>query len=67
MKTRKSPNLTSPKPLPQEGWVRRVLFNACRNALKAGRTGTVIVNDRPLSDDEMRRLVAYAERHGFLN
>lgn len=51
--------------LPQEGFVRRMLFDMCDKALKRGSTGP-IMNGRHLTDDEMRKLVAYARKHGFL-
>jgi hypothetical protein len=49
----------------QEGFVRRMLFDMCDKALKRGSTGP-IMNGRHLTDDEMRKLVAYARKHGFL-
>lgn len=54
------------QPPPQEGFVRRLLFNACNNDLKSGRTeSTSIVNGGRLSESEMRALVEYARKDGF--
>ena len=58
---------TTFEPCPQEGFVRRLMFHWCNNDLRAGRTESSFeVNGGRLAEDEMRRLVAYAKRHGFL-
>jgi hypothetical protein len=52
---------------PQEGFLRRLLFHWCDSDLKAGRKeSSMIVNGGHLSEEEMRNLVAYARRFGFL-
>jgi len=51
---------------PQEGFVRRLLFARCDKDLRNGRTEGPTLNGRRLSESEMRHLVAYARRHGFL-
>ncbi len=52
---------------PQEGFVRRLLFACCDQALKAGYTESQFeINGRRLSVSEMHALVTYARRHGFL-
>src|SRR6516225_7153204 len=49
------------------GFVDRLLYDGCDKALKAGRIeSTFFVNDRKLSEAEMRRIVAYARSYGFL-
>jgi hypothetical protein len=49
------------------GFVDRLLFTSCDNALKAGRNeSTFFVNGRKLCGDEMRAVVAYARRYGFV-
>lgn len=56
-----------PSAPPQEGFVRRLLFDMCDKDLKAGRPkSSMLVNGRPLSASEMRSIVAYARRYGFL-
>ncbi len=55
----------TPEPTPYEGFVRRLLFAACADALRTG-CGAPVVNGQPLTYAHMRRLVAYARRHGFL-
>jgi hypothetical protein len=52
---------------PHEGFVRRILFDACRPALQTRPLGSVILNDKRLSEAELRRWVTYAERNGFLS
>ena len=52
---------------PQEGLVRRLLFASCDRDLKAGRSQSSFrCNGGSLSEKEMRELVAYARRYGFL-
>ena len=54
-------------PRPQEGFVRRLFFSWCDRNLKSGRTeSTFVCNGRRLSESEMRNLVAYARKWGFL-
>ncbi len=53
--------------MPQEGQWRRYMFASCERALQAGRTESrFILNDRRLTEVEMRALVEYARRYGFL-
>jgi hypothetical protein len=65
---RKTPaNAQAHTPQPRdEGFVRRLLFDQCDKALRSGRADP-IVNGRPLPESEMRDLVAYAHKHGFLS
>ncbi len=52
---------------PQEGFVHRLLFASCDSDLKAGRTKSSFgFNGGRLSEKEMRDLVAYARKWGFL-
>ncbi len=52
---------------PQEGFVRRLLFASCDSDLKAGRAKSSFgFNGGRLSEKEMRDLVAYARKWGFL-
>jgi hypothetical protein len=54
-------------PRPQEGFVRRLLFASCDRDLQSGRRESSFrVNSERLSEKEMRDLVGYARRHGFL-
>jgi hypothetical protein len=63
----KTPGL-APTQTPQEGFVRRLLFASCNNALKAGRTdSTFFVNGRRLSAGEVLDIVTYARRNRFLS
>jgi len=52
---------------PQEGFARRLFFSWCDSNLKSGRTeSTFYCNGRRLSESEMRNVVAYARKWGFL-
>jgi len=48
-----------PASKPQEGLVRRLMFHLADRALRIGTKGPM-VNGRPLTESEMRRLVEYA-------
>jgi hypothetical protein len=53
--------------IPHEGLWRRVMFACCDRDLKGGRTeSSIIVNGGRLSEHQMRDLVAYARKYGFL-
>jgi hypothetical protein len=62
-----TPESSLPSATPQEGFVRRLLFASCDSNLKAGRTKSSFgFNRGRLSEVEMRDLVAYARKNGFL-
>jgi len=52
-------------PYPHEGFCRRLWFHMCEQYLKAGRA-SMFATDRRISEGEMRRIVFYARRYGFL-
>jgi len=51
---------------PQEGFVRRLWFDACATGLLQGRI-TVTINGRHPTLSEAERTVRYALKHGFLS
>ena len=51
---------------PQEGFVRRLWFDACASGLLQGRM-TVAINGRCPTLGEAERTVRYALKHGFLS
>jgi len=51
---------------PQEGFVRRLWFDACASGLLQGRI-TVAINGRYPTLGEAERTVRYALNHGFLS
>ena len=51
---------------PQEGFARRLWFDACASGLVAGRI-TMTINGRTPSLSEAERTVRYALKYGFLS
>lgn len=53
------------EPYPYEGFCRRLFFSLCESALRDSRSCTF--TGKPLTENQMRRVVFYARRYGFLN
>lgn len=50
----------------QEGFIRRLMFDALAHALIDGRPISITLNGKTVSVEHARRTVAYAKQHGFL-